>query len=636
MCGIAGGAWRRQPSDVRTHVDAALERLRHRGPNDSGCEIIATPSGTVALGQTRLSIIDLSSGGHQPMASADGLFSIVFNGEIYNYRELRTELCAAGHPFRSESDTEVLLAAWMAWGADCLPRLEGMFAFVVYDRQRHRLTCVRDAFGIKPLFYEHAGESLLFASEQAALNALRGKPRGPDLQRAYDYLVHGDYDSEEHTFVEGVRHLLPGTLLEVDLSQPASAVPRAWWRPRTAQGFHGSYGSAVEATRELFLRNVRLHLRSDVEVGATLSGGIDSSAVVCAIRHLEPSRPIQTFSYVARQSSASEEKWVDIVNHVIGAVSHKVDPTADELFRGLDALIDAQGEPFGSTSIYAQYRVFQLARERGVTVILDGQGADELLAGYQGYPGRRMLSLLEAGQYTNLFRFSSQWGKWRGISAAHAWLYFGQAVLPETVQRGARELTGRKSFPKWLRLERFQCAGVQFRERRAPRAPQAYGRRVTEQLAYNLYGRGLSHLLRHEDRNAMAFSVENRVPFLTLPLAELLLSMPEDYLIAPTGETKSVFRAAMRGIVPDVILDRRDKLGFATPEADWLRRPGVRDWLASAEVVPFLNGPELLKLFDRSTPEKPETTRLVWRWINYIRWYQLAALNGGSRAARAG
>ncbi|MCO5064445.1 MAG: asparagine synthase (glutamine-hydrolyzing) [Rhizobiaceae bacterium] len=624
MCGIAGGAWKAESLSSGVRVQAALDLMRHRGPDDSGIETVRSGAGTIAIGQNRLSIIDLSSRGHQPMLNRDSGLAIVFNGEIYNYRELREELRGLGHMFASDSDTEVLLAAWAQWGKDCLSRLDGMFALVVHDRREDTLTCVRDAFGIKPFFYAQDDDAFVFASELTALLALRAEPRRPDLQRAYDYLVNADYDSQDRTFIDGVRHLLPGTLLVIDQRANRRAEPETWWRAPTAESFDLSFDAAVEAVRERFLHSVRLHLRSDVPLGAALSGGIDSSAVVCAMRHLEPDVPIHTFSYIAERDDLSEERWVDMVNEATGASGHKVRAGAADLARDIDAVIAAQGEPFGSTSIYAQYRVFQLAKENGITVTLDGQGADEILAGYLGYPGQRMLSLFEHGEYCAMHRFAREWAGWPGRSYLQAWMYLGQASFPDDLYTRARKLMGRDAQPAWLKHEMLREAGVVLRENRPMLAPENRGRRVVEQLARSLQARGLPHLLRHADRNSMAFSIESRVPFATVPMAELLLSMPEKYLVSDSGETKHVFRAAMRGIVPEAILNRRDKIGFATPERSWLYRiaPMARVWLEGAEDIPFLSRNDLLDAFDRVISGKAAFTWQVWRWVNYVRWFQ--------------
>lgn len=633
MCGLAGGFTRSTDANIEPTIKRALTSMRHRGPNDHGFDVHRSAEGVVALGQTRLSVIDLTSGGHQPMFSDDNRFAIVFNGEIYNYRELAVRLKNAGHQFRSASDTEVLLKAWIEWGAGCLTELEGMFAFVVHDRQRQTLACVRDAFGIKPFFYTASGSGFWFASEPTALLTLAGKEPAPDMQSAYDYLVHADYDSGPRTFFEGVSQLQPGRLVELDLREPPIPEERTWWTPSTAPVSTLSRAAAAEAVREMFLHNVRLHLRSDVALGAALSGGIDSSAVVCAMRRLEPDAAIHTFSYIAEGDAQSEEPWIDLVNETAGAIPHKVRVSSDELIRDIDALISTQGEPFGTTSIYAQYRVFQLAREHDVTVTLDGQGADELLAGYAGYPGQRMLSFAERGDHVAMARFASAWSRWPGRSYAQAWMYLADAGLPDALHGLARQLSGRAMSPRWLREKVLTDGGVRFREKRYPLAEDARGRRVVERLAAQLQGRGLPQLLRHGDRNSMRWSVESRVPFLTIPMAELLLSLPEDYLISDKGESKSIFREAMRGIVPDAILDRRDKIGFVTPEKELMigMKEKIPGWLAAAEEISFLDVKVLTDELSSMLSGKQAFNSQAWRWLNYVRWYDATGSRGQSR-----
>jgi asparagine synthase (glutamine-hydrolysing) len=622
MCGIAGGWWK-ETGQLDARLLRALEKMRYRGPDDSGYELYPAGNSVVALGHTRLSILDLSSAGHQPMLSADKRFSIVFNGEIYNYRELRAELQGLGYSFVSDSDTEVLLAAWTQWGRACLARLAGMFAFVVLDRHAGTLTCVRDAFGIKPFFYAAEGGELYFASEMPALKELLpGKP-ALDWQRAYDYLVHGDYDCGSGTFFEGIRHLLPGHLFIVDLQAGRVGEPERWWTPSIVERTDLSFADATELVREQFLQNIRLHLRSDVALGAALSGGIDSSAVVCAMRYVEPDLPIHTFSYIAAGSEMSEEVWVDRVNAYVDAVPHKISVGSDELVRDLDSMILAQGEPFGSTSIYAQYRVFQLAREAGVTVTLDGQGADEMLAGYNGYPGQRLRSLIEKGRLAEAATFFNEWSKWPGRSRIGGAKRLAAEMTEGWLYAFLRKVNGSDVLPSWINGKPLVERGVisHFPRLRSPQSEA--GRRVVAELALSLTQRGLPALLRHGDRNSMRFSVESRVPFLTLDMVNLLLSLPESYLISPKGETKHVFRAAMRGIVPDDVLDRRDKIGFATPEQAWLisMADTVRGWLREDLQLPFFNQAEVLREFELIIAGRKPFSWQVWRWINFCRWY---------------
>ena len=622
MCGIAGGWWTRH-AQAATSLPQALHAMRHRGPDDQGLDLFPVGSATVGLAQARLSIIDLSAAGHQPMHSRDGRWVIVFNGEIYNYRELRAELQTIGHRFASDSDTEVLLAAWAQWGQACLPRLAGMFAFAVLDRQTHRLICVRDAFGIKPFFYASGADGFRFASEiPALLTLLPGKPQ-LNWQRAYDYLVHGDYDSGPDSFFAGVQHLLPGHWLSVDLATDQASTPQRWWTPRIEERPGWRFDDAVEQVREQFLQNIRLHLRSDVPLGAALSGGIDSSAVVCAMRHVEPDLPIHTFSFIAAGSELNEERWVDRINAHVGAIAHKVSATGAELARDLDDMIRTQGEPFGSTSIYAQYRVFQLAREAGITVTLDGQGADEMLAGYNGYPGQRLRSILETSQFGQAWSFLTNWSQWPGRNRTLATKYFASELTDGRLYELLRNLNGMDNLPAWINPAPLHERGISTQKPRIRPEFDAKKRRVMDELALALTRRGLPGLLRHGDRNSMRFSVESRVPFLTHEFVDLLLSMPESYLISPQGETKHVFRVAMRGIVPDDVLDRKDKIGFATPEATWLlsMKDTIKKWLLVDLNLPFFDQTKILReLRLIELGQKPFTWQ-VWRWINFSRWH---------------
>lgn len=627
MCGITGGWWTEAPKDLHERMRRSLEKMKNRGPDDRGIAHYQTAGGDVVLGHTRLSIIDLSAAGHQPKMSEDGRFSMVFNGEIYNYRELRQSLIKLGYGFSSDSDTEVLLAAWQEWSEECLVRLEGMFAFVVYDAQEETLSCARDAFGIKPFFYDFQPGTFLFASEQAALLQLRDEKPRLNWQRCYDYLVYSEHDSRKQSFIERIDHLLPGHWFKLELHDSGTVAQQCWWRPPIAQTSSLTFSQAAEAVREQFLHNIRLHLRSDVPLGAALSGGVDSSAVVCAMRHVQPDMPINTFTFIAPGFKASEEQWADRINQFVGATSHKVSASGEDLARDLDHLIETQGEPFGSTAPYAHFRLCELTKERGVTVTLEGQGADELLAGYAGFPGHRLLSMLEQGQLLNAQRFALNWARWPDRGYRRALMYFAEAALPDAPYRIAHNRVVRRD-PKWLNIDMMVDAGVHLSQRRAPHQTSAKGRRVMEQLAVALQSRNLPSMLRYSDRNAMQFSLESRVPFLTLPLANLLLSLPEHYLISDHGETKSVFRAAMRGIVPDDVLNRKDKIGFATPEQKWLLSTAskVREWLQASDQIPFLNRRALLENFDAVVAGKYPFSWQVWRWLNFVRWHEKLGL----------
>lgn len=625
MCGISGGWWTRPSDQLEKKIQASLDKMEHRGPDDNGYVLLPCDSETVVFGHTRLSIIDLSSGGHQPMLTPDSRYTMVFNGEIYNYLELRGELQEKGIEFTTQSDSEVLLQAFIHWGKECLQRLDGMFAFIVFDTQDKTLFCARDPFGIKPLFYRAEKDCFVYSSELPSLLALCEEVAQPNLQRAYDYLVYGEYDSNSDTFIDGVKQLRPAQYMTMKVGDTSSINVSTWWRAEDVPLSNMTYEQAVTEVRTAFLDSVRLQLRSDVPLGVALSGGIDSSSTVCAMRKVAPEADIHTFSFVAEDSDLSEEKWVDRVNAFIGGKPNKVVATGHELANDLDKMIKVQGEPFGSTSIYAQYRVFCLAKAAGITVTLDGQGADELLAGYDGYPGQRLKSLLDNGQVIGAVKFLNNWRKWPNRSLKQGLAYLGQVLLPDFVYSSFRQLSGKGAKPAWLNMANLIQQGVVAKENRIKPSASIKGRRVTSYLKYTLSRRNLPALLRHADRNAMAFSIESRVPFLTLRFAELLLSLPEPFLISDKGETKHVFRDAMRGIVPDDVLDRRDKLGFSTPEKDWLMgmKETVRRWLNESENIPFINTDIMLQEFDQIIAGEKDFSWQVWRWVNYCRWYKL-------------
>lgn len=626
MCGYLGFISKVKLEDK---LSEALVSIKHRGPDAQKYKIYKSSDIYVGLAHARLSIIDLSDAAIQPFEIGNGSLSIVFNGEIYNYREIRDKLKKYGFKFTTDSDTEVLLIAWQYWGIAVLREFVGMFSFVIFDKIKNKITFARDAFGIKPFFYCIENKNIFFGSDICGLLKLTEKKPKPNLQKAYDYLVHGDYDSSSDSFIDGVKNLPPGHWFEYNLSTCELTVPLAWWTPNLKETSVLSFTAAAEKTRELFLESVNYHLRSDVPLGAALSGGIDSSAVVCAMRKLQPDAKIHTFSYIADDEKISEEKWVNAINEHTSSKAYKVYSSGKEMQADLDHMLLMQGEPFGGTSIYAQYRVFKLAKENGITVTLDGQGADELLAGYSGYPGFRLLSLIETKEFFAAHKFAKKWAQWPGRSYSLAWMYFARIVLPDSLYSFFRKWMGRNFYPKWMNIVFLRENNVLFAEKRDERNKENKGQRVREALAHSLLGRGLPSLLRHGDRNSMAFSIESRVPFLSLPLAEFLLSLPEEYLISNNGETKHVFREAMRGIVPDSHLDRKDKIGFATPESEWLlgMSTEIRKWIEVAPEIEFINKSQILKEFDLIVMGKNKFDQRVWRWINYIRWYTLVIEN---------
>lgn len=622
MCGIFAALSRRGP--ISTDYAPILEGLRHRGPDDGSFQLLglrcdpARDCDRVWLGHRRLSIIDLSARGRQPMTTPDGRLTIIFNGEIYNFIELREQCRLAGACFVTESDTEVLLHAWRLWGEDCLTRLKGMFAFVIVDREAGTATLVRDFFGIKPLYYAVTEQTLLVSSEIFPLLQTGEVGAELDPEIAYEYLRFGATMAVDRTILREIRQL-PGAHVAVfDFRTGALSMPRAYWALH-ATNRAITFKDAVAECRERFLDNVRLHLRSDVPVGAALSGGIDSSSIVCAMRLLEPELELKTFSYIPADPSKSEEHWVDLVHAKVGGECHKIRPTGAELSEDLELLVRRQGEPFASASIFAQFRVFQRARAEGVPVTMDGQGADELLGGYWPHVGTRAAERLRHGDVLGMARLTASSGT--GIrGAAMMGGMLAQSLLPPRLRAMARSLVGRSVAPSYLDVDWLAAQDVDV----AATADAMIGRYRTlkEHLVESVTQGSLPPLLRYADRNSMAASIESRVPFLTHDFAEFLLSLPPEYLISPRGVRKHVFREAMAGILPEPIRQRQDKIGFFADDGLWLRqnRERFEEIVDELGTLPLFRSLELTRFFADFWAGRHTQAALVWRAVVFGYW----------------
>jgi asparagine synthase (glutamine-hydrolysing) len=644
MCGIFGVLAQRPGLLDQAAVATALRLLRHRGPDDEGVLLHASashrtiacagpdtppelqlprfdsnplPEADCALGHRRLSIIDLSVGGHQPMSDPAGRWWITYNGEIYNYRELRRELEAAGQVFRTTSDTEVLLRAWLVWGEGMLPRLVGMFAFALLDTATGELVLARDPFGIKPLYYTWTGGAFAFASEIKALLSLPGFERRANLPELLQYLRYGERSAGGETLFAGIESLPAAHLMRLANGQTRSVQPRRYWRLDTGQHSALDFGAAVERVRSVFETSVALHMRSDVPVGSCLSGGLDSTAIVMtAQRDLGPGNRLHAVSFIADDAAISEERYVD---QVPGVVVHKVIPRAAEIVDDLPRLLDCQELPFGSTSIYAQFRVFQLAASLGLKVMLDGQGGDEIFAGYYFLIGARLTSLLASGRLGAARRvLAAAPRNARPVLMRMLATALGRLAPAPLQALGARVL-GEPPFPRWLAANWFRGRGL------AP-VTRAHGRgrdALHQELQLGIEHLTLPHLLRYEDSSSMYFSIESRVPFCVRELAELALSLPEQYLIADSGSTKHVFREAMRGLVPDAII-RREKVGFLPPERRWLNE--LRPWLAQVlggealASAPFLAPAAVRASVEAALRSEGRWPAHVWRIVNLLEW----------------
>lgn len=625
MCGLFASLSRQGP--LARDYTQQLDMLAHRGPDGAGGTLVDLSGGVpdtdrnarAWLGHRRLSIIDPDPRANQPMATSDGHFVMVYNGEIYNYLELRTECLAAGWSFRTESDSEVLLACWALWGKACLSRLVGMFAFVVVDRVAGCAWVARDAFGIKPLHLAMGADALLISSELPPLLSTGAVPFELDAAQTLEYVRFGASTDTRGTLVQGIEKLPAASVARFDFATGALGTAETYWQPETAHRTI-SFGDAVAECRERFLANVRLHLRSDVPVGAALSGGLDSSAIVCAVHHLEPALQLNTFSFISAEPGQSEEKWVDVVNAHIGAAAHKVVPQPGDLAADLDALVRAQGEPFGSASMYAQYRVFRMAREAGVPVTLDGQGADELLGGYWPHVATRGAALLRGGKMNSVWALLRH-GADSNATRLHLAAQLAQAALPGSTIASFRKFIGRSIVPPFFDIGWLAASGIS--EQQVGADMIASFASLQEHLIDATVRTSLPTLLRIADRSSMAWSIESRVPFLTSDFADFLFSLPPEYVISGRGDRKHVFREAMIGILPEPIRTRRDKIGFAADDNIWLRhnRACFEPHVETIRSLPMFDAERVTRYIRQFFDDGTGSAQQVWRLFIFAIWH---------------
>lgn len=645
MCAIAGLYHATGRAVEPTVLERMIRVQAHRGPDGQGLVLLsrdaASPPFTVngnrpesrfsplqgysiGLGHRRLAIVDLSLLGQQPMASGDGRCWVTYNGEIYNYIELRDELVARGHQFRSKSDTEVLLAAYREWGEGCLTRFNGMFAFALWDATRRRLFCARDRLGEKPFYYYWDGERFAFASEIKGLLAAGVRP-SPNHRAVFDYLDGAFLDHSEYTFFEGIHQLSPAHSLAVD--EAGLSLSRYWDLP-VIEGAGGcSWQSAAEGFRNLFRNAVQIRLRSDVPIGTCLSGGLDSSSIVCVANELmfgdrgEVPREIvgarqQTFSSCFEDPSYDERRFIRPVLEQTGAEPHCTFPDPKELAATVSQLIWHQDEPFGSTSIFAQWNVMRLAADHGVKVLLDGQGADELLAGYHGFFGARFADLTAQRRWRSLLQELFAYRRLHGPLPRHVWANLARTFLPRSLVRVVRsQITGSVD---WLASDFRRDWGPLSTFSRKP------GSHFQDMQHTLLTRNGLRALLHYEDRNSMAFGIETRLPFLDHRVVEFLYSLGAGLKIR-RGWTKAILRDAMEGILPEEIRWRADKMGFVTPEDVWFRtslRDLARGILSDSRTHErgYLNTQATLHEFEAHVSKQKNISFTIWRWLNLELW----------------
>ncbi len=617
MCGIVGIVRFEDKPIKKDELQTMMQVIKHRGPDDEGVFI----DGHVGLGHVRLSILDLSSAGKQPMTDATGRYSIIQNGESYNYIELREELKALGYKFTTQTDTEVLLNGYIEWGESVLDKLNGMFALAIYDKQEQTLFIARDRFGVKPLYYHVGDGQLIFASEiPAILKALPVKPKANE-NAIFDYLVFNRTDQTEDTFFADIFKLQHGCSFTLDLKQSYTkeSLPiRKWYNLAEhvlqVKSEIGKWkGQEREHYMDLFKKAIELRLRSDVPWGVCLSGGIDSSAITATIIRELKEPDVHSFSAVyGKDSEADESNFIDEFKGIVPNM-HYIYPDADRLYARLDDYVRIQGEPTPTTSPYALYCVLDEA-SKYVKVILDGQGSDEAIAGYEYIPGLYYKSLFTHFKWSRLAKEIVQYAKlhksWRHMK------YMTFFLLPSKVRMKVRVKQRGYVDPAFVAKHKDSVI-----------ADKLYGTNTMEEMLIAHFEYKLEHLTKWGDRDTMAFGVEGRSPFLDKDLVEYSIAL-KDELKIKGGYTKFILREVMKGIMPEKVRLRVDKQGFSVPQDEWFRTEKfqnlVNDILNSESFAKrgYFLPEEAKKLYQRHLDREINISKDIWKWINLELWFR--------------
>jgi asparagine synthase (glutamine-hydrolysing) len=595
MCGINGFTW----------VDEELirvmnEKTHNRGPDDRG----VFTDNCVSLGHCRLSIIDLSAKGHQPMSNEDGNLWIVYNGEVYNFEGIREELLKRGHKFRSRTDTEVVIHAFEQWGNDCFDKFNGMWAFCIYDKINQELILCRDRFGIKPLYYHMDGERLIFSSMISAILA-HGVKSVPNDKAIMRFLAYNLEDHSTCTFFENIYQLEPGGFLKYNLKTKEHHIEK-WYSTKLRSN------SDKEAIRSDFIESVRLRTIADVPIGSCLSGGIDSSAIVCTLdKILDYS--VSTYSFVAPGSRIDESRYIQEVGKHTKAQQCYTQVTEEDFLEEFEDFVNALEEPVLGLSPYAQYRVMKLAHEHGAKVLLDGQGGDEIFAGYVYYFSYYYLELFRSFHWIELLRQMAMYVRnFRNVFpiAMFAFMMFPKAF---------KDLVWKTMLNSWINHELLENL---LDDETDPRWEKMS---LNEALKLTLFSTAIPHLLRWEDKNSMRWSIESRVPFLDVNLVERAMSLEVNAKLH-NGKTKVILKKAVSDIIPEMIANRKDKIGFGTPVDDFFRRPKIiafcRELVYSDTFRnrPYWKWKKVEKMFTAHIKNKKNNGREIWKWINLEVW----------------
>ena len=588
MCGIAGIVnLKKEKIDV-DFLTKITELVKHRGPDGMGMVLISSQSTdnspspiefrnpeelrqrkhslssyNIGLGHRRLSIIDLSVKGHQPMCNEDRSLWIVHNGEIYNFIEIRRELLSKGYTFTSNTDTEVILHSYEEWGIDCLNKFNGMWAFALWDCKKKILFCSRDRFGIKPFYYFFNNDVFIFASEIKQILEYDTYEKRPNDKLIYDFLAIGLEDHTNETFFEDIYQLKGGEYALFDLEKKTFN-KQSFYDLGKIQEIDSDESYYYEHFRNLFFDSVNIRLRSDVPVGSCLSGGLDSSAIVCTVaeifKRMGNGRALETFTACWEDEKIDERKYSEEVVTHAGAHGNTIFPSHEELRQDLSSLMWHQEEPFGSLSIFAQWSVMKAARKRGIPVLLDGQGGDEVFLGYERYYAWFFMELLKQRKFRKFIDEVKKGSTNSRLTLSEIIQYY----IYFTSNR-VRALRLRNNVNKYMNEDFMRNYDLLRELSKFTKAKSAFDLQKIE-----IQKTQLSHLLKYADRNSMAFSIETRLPFLDYRLVEFALSVPSEYKIRD-GWTKNIIRKGMKEIVPDSIRKRKNKIGFEVPQAILLK-----------------------------------------------------------------
>ena len=575
MCGIAGIV-----SDNPGHISKQLLRnmtdvIAHRGPDGEGHWI--NTNNNVGLGHRRLAIIDLSDAAAQPMHYGDR-YTIIHNGEIYNYLELRKQLEQNNYRFRTQSDTEVMLAAYDYWKEDCLEYFDGMFAFAIWDEREQKLFAARDRLGEKPFYYSQKNGSLYFASEMKALWAA-GIERKPDQSSLFNFLTLGYTQNPGDAGATSFQHIhkLPaGSYFHYTNNKKEISIKK-YWDIDPATQIEITEEKAIEKFGSLLSQSVRLRLRADVKTGVSLSGGLDSSSILSMVNSISVhgNKP-DTFSAIFPGYEKDESDNIRAITEKLDVKNYRVEPNAENFLQYFEKICYHQEEPFQSSSIYAQYEVFKLAHDQQVKVLLDGQGADETLAGYLKYYHWYWQELFATDK--KLLVTEIRHAKALGVDETWAWKNKLFSLYPKSAAFFlSRRMVMKQRSNDLLSKDFVKSAGLSFYQ-----IPS--GKTLNDVLYYNSIVNGLEELLRYADRNSMAHGREVRLPFLQHKLVEFVFSLPAHFKIR-NGYTKWILRQSMDQKLPDKITWQTKKIGFEPPQQKWMEEPRLQDKILVAKKI---------------------------------------------------